>query len=96
MAVWRQIEGWKDEVGVPKVEFSGVILDPIHSLGILLFSGKPLWLKPSPNELIRVAYRKPHFIVTRWIEGSPHVEITVTSDSLTIISLLNRNAAFLQ
>ena len=99
MVQWKQIaqrEGWKDVVRLPEVKFSETILDPVHALALLLFAGKSLWLKPSQSELIRVAYKKSHFVITKWMESSPHVEITVTSDFLAVASLLNQNAAFLQ
>jgi len=93
---WKQIERWEDKIELPEIRFNEVVTDPTYAIALLLFGGRTLWLRPADDELVRLVYKKPHFVVTKWRKGSPYIEVSMTPDFLTVASLLSKNAAFLQ
>ncbi len=96
-AQWEQIA--KQEgvifraVALPKVRFVETVADPAFSL--LVFGGKTLWFQPDQHTLIEVSYRAPHFKVSTFREGAPHLESCWTPDASKVIELLRTLPAYL-
>jgi hypothetical protein len=98
-AQWEQIARQEGVVfkgvSLPTVRFVEIVTDPVRAFSLLVFSGKTLWFQPDQHTLVEVSYRAPHFKVSTFKEGAPHLESIWTPDASKVIELLRQYPAHL-